>query len=180
MIKDNFIIITGGPGSGKSSILESLSKLGYTVIGETARLIIRERLQRGLSPRPSPEEFAQQIFDIDFKNYTDNIHTVQPVFFDRSFLDSAAMIVEANKAQTTSVTEILDTYRFGKNVFIAPPWKEIYKNDSERDQSYSDAVDVYEKLHKWYALNDYTLIEIPKLNIDGRIRFILSTLEGCF
>ncbi len=86
------------------------------------------------------------------------------------------MIFEANKTETIKVTEILNTYRFRKNVFIAPPWEEIYQNDSERDQSYDDSVKIYKKLHKWYELNDYTLIQIPKCDIDGRIHFILDNI----
>ena len=177
MTKDNFVVITGGPGSGKSTILNALSKLGYKVIDETARIIIKERLSKGLSPRPNPEEFAQQIFDIDFKNYISNIDTSQLLFFDRSFLDSAAMIFEANKIETIRVTEILNTYRFSKNAFIAPPWKEIYHNDSERDQSYDDSVQIYEKLYNWYDLNNYALIQIPKCDIDSRIHFILDNIN---
>lgn len=177
MTKDNFVVITGGPGSGKSTILNALSKLGYKIVDETARTIIKERLSRGLPPRPKPDEFAQQIFDIDFKNYINNIDTSQLVFFDRSFLDSAAMMFEANKTETTSVTEILNTYRFSKRVFIAPPWKEIYQNDSERDQSYEDSVEVYRMLHKWYDLNGYALIQIPKCDINGRLHFILDNIS---
>ena len=177
MTKDNFIVITGGPGAGKSTILDGLSKLGYEFVGETARTIIKDRISRGLSPRPNPDEFARQIFDIDFKNYIDNINASQPLFFDRSFLDSAAMLFEATRTETLSVTEILNTYRFRKSVFIAPPWKEIYQNDSERDQSYKDSVEIYKMLYKWYDLNDYTLIQIPKSDIDSRIHFILDNIK---
>jgi predicted ATPase len=177
MTKDNFVVVTGGPGSGKSTVLDALSRLGYKFVGETARTIIKERLGKGLSPRPNPIEFAQQIFDIDFKNYINNINTSQLLFFDRSFLDSAAMIFEANKTETIGVTKILSTYRFRKTVFIAPPWKEIYHNDSERDQSYDDSVEIYEKLHKWYDLNDYALIQIPKCDIESRIHFILDNIK---
>ena len=176
MTKDNFVVITGGPGSGKSTILNALSKLGYKVIDETARIIIKERLSKGLSPRPNPEEFAQQIFDIDFKNYISNIDTSQLLFFDRSFLDSAAMIFEANKIELIRLKEIINTYRFKKNVFIAPPWQAIYHNDSERDQSYEDSVEIYEKLYNWYDLNNYALIQIPKCDIDSRIHFILDNI----
>jgi predicted ATPase len=176
MIKNNFVIITGGPGSGKSAILDSLSALGYKFVPETARTIIKERVGRGLPPRPNPDEFARQIFEIDFKNYINNIDTSEPLFFDRSFLDSTAMIIETNKTDTHRVTELLNKYRFRKNAFIAPPWKEIYGNDSERDQSFDDSVEIYEKLYKWYELNDYVLIQIPKSDIDSRMDFILQNI----
>jgi predicted ATPase len=110
MAKDNFIAITGGPGSGKSTILDSLSKLAYEFVGETARTIIKARVSRGLTPRPNPEEFARQIFDIDFTNHINNIDTSRPICFDRSFLDSAAMIFETNNTDTVRITEILKTY----------------------------------------------------------------------
>jgi predicted ATPase len=176
MTKDNFIVITGGPGSGKSVLLEGLSTLGYTVIPETARTIIKERLSKGLSPRSNPAEFARQIFDIDFKNYIDNIDSTEPLFFDRSFLDSAAMMFEANSPDAM-LKETLNNYRYRKHVFIAPPWKEIYRTDSERDQSYENSVEIYQMMYKWYELNEYVLIQLPKTNIDGRISFILNTIK---
>ncbi len=180
MTKENFIVITGGPGSGKSTILDSLSMLGHKFVGDTARTIIKERVRRGLTPRPDPDEFSRQIFDIDFNNYINHIEISQPVFFDRSFLDSAAMIFETNKTDMLRVTKILNDYRFRKNVFIAPPWKEIYRNDSERDQSYEDSVEIYEKLHKWYELHNYAMIEIPKCDINSRIHFILDNIKQTF
>ena len=83
MTKDNFVVITGGPGAGKTTVLDALAELGHKFVGETARTIIKERLSRGLTPRPNPDEFARQIFDVDFKNYINHINTSQPVFFDR-------------------------------------------------------------------------------------------------
>jgi len=100
----------------------------------------------------------------------------EPIFFDRSFLDSAAMVVEASKADNRNVIEIVKSYRFNKRVFITPPWKEIYCNDNERDQSYEDSIEVYEKLYKWYRLNGYALFQIPKSNVDSRVQFLLENI----
>lgn len=176
MTKDNFIVITGGPGSGKSAILHFLSRLGYKYINETGRGIIKDRISRGLTPRPSPGEFANQMFRSDYKNYIDNLETSGTVFFDRSFLDSASLIAETDKAQTSEVKEILETYRFNKNVFIAPPWEEIYCTDNERDQTYEESIVIYERLYKWYTLNGYDLIEFPKSDVDRRVKFLLEKI----
>ena len=69
MIKYNFYVITGGPGAGKTSVLENLASKGYGYIPETARQIIRERLSKGLTPRPGPEIFAKEIFNKDWTNF---------------------------------------------------------------------------------------------------------------
>jgi len=175
--KNNFVVITGGPGAGKTTLLEALSRRGYNFVGETARTIIRERLSRGLSPRPEPAEFARQIFEVDLNNYRNHINTEQLVFFDRSFLDSAAMLFEASTTEPVEIAEALKNYRFRRSVFIAPPWEEIYTNDNERDQTFGDGVAVYEKLHRWYEQNDYELIEIPKDSVDDRVRFILERIQ---
>jgi predicted ATPase len=132
---------------------------------------------KGLTYRPAPDEFANQMFDIDLKSYINNIGTNKLLFFDRSCLDSAALLVETVDTYDHNLTEIVTTFRFNKDVFIAPPWKEIYYNDDGRDQSYEDTVEIYEKLRNWYPLNGYTLLSIPKTNIDIRTRFVLESVN---
>ena len=82
-----------------------------------------------------------------------------------------------SKIDDSNLTEILNTYRFSKEVFIAPPWKEIYCNDNERDQSYEESVTIYKRLYKWYELNGYTLLSIPKLTIENRVQYVLENIK---
>jgi predicted ATPase len=72
MVKKNFYVITGGPGAGKTSVLEYLAAKGYSYVPETARQIIKERLSKGLTPRPDPKTFAEEIFNKDWKNFNSN------------------------------------------------------------------------------------------------------------
>ena len=81
MQKSNFYIITGGPGGGKTSLLESLALKGYNYIPETARHIIKERLSKGLTPRPDPKTFAQEIFEKDWINFIANSRLSSLLFF---------------------------------------------------------------------------------------------------
>ncbi|HEX6707837.1 MAG TPA: AAA family ATPase [Albitalea sp.] len=52
------IIVTGGPGAGKTALLAALAARGHVHVPETARAIIRDRKSRGLSPRPEPEIYT--------------------------------------------------------------------------------------------------------------------------
>ena len=65
----NRFVLSGGPGGGKSALLAALAERGYPVVHESARAIIRSRLQAGLAPRPEPAAFAQAIFQQDAQRY---------------------------------------------------------------------------------------------------------------
>jgi predicted ATPase len=63
------IVITGAPGAGKTTLLLALQARGYTIVGDTARTVIQDRRRRGLSPRPDPYAFAQEVLRIDMENF---------------------------------------------------------------------------------------------------------------
>ena len=45
--RNNFYIITGGPGSGKSTVIDALGKVGFLCADEVGRQIIQEQLKIG-------------------------------------------------------------------------------------------------------------------------------------
>ena len=174
MTKNNFYIITGGPGAGKTSLLENLALKGYNFIPETARQIIKERISKGLSPRPDPTSFAQQIFEHDLRNFISNSNLPSLLFFDRSFMDSACMLFDSDKDSYDKIRNSHVTHRYNNKVFITQPWKEIYRNDEERDQSFEESIEVYERLDKWYREHGYDNVVLPKDTIENRANFILN------
>lgn len=93
-------VLTGGPGAGKTTLLSVLGERGYPFVLESARRIIKERLAAGLSPRPDPVAFAQQILSADIDKYRD-ASACDVMFFDRGVLDALYML-EAESALTHS------------------------------------------------------------------------------
>jgi len=177
MTKNNFYVITGGPGAGKTSLLEHLASRGYNYIPETARQIIKDRISKSLTPRPDPKTFAQQIFDQDWKNFISNSNSSSILFFDRSFIDSACMLFDANVDNYDKIKNTYLANRYNNIVFITPPWKEIYRNDEERDQSFEQSIEVYKRLYKWYSQHGYDIVLLAKDTIENRVRFILNQVE---
>jgi len=176
MLKNNFYIITGGPGGGKTTLLERLAEKGHAFIPETARQIIKERLSMGASPRPDPLQFATEIFERDCSNFSMKSSFTSLLFFDRSFIDSSWQIFTCDKNRYSQAKTFLQTHRYNNKVFITPPWKEIYHTDSERDQTFEQSVEVYEQLYGWYFCHNYNLIELPKTSVDNRLIFLLNHL----
>jgi len=67
--------------------------------------------------------------------------------------------------------------RYNNMVFITPPWKEIYRTDDERDQSFEQSIEVYKRLAKWYKEHDYDMVILPKDTIENRTKFILNLVS---
>src|SRR5262249_29612198 len=133
------VIVTGGPGVGKTTLLAELAAMGYGTVEESARSIIGERLARGAPPRPEALAFAQEILRRDIEKYLDQPHTSKWVFFDRALIDALGMLHEASPLSSVELEALLAAYPFHATVFVLPPWDIIYDNDAERDQSFADA-----------------------------------------
>jgi predicted ATPase len=59
---------------------------------------------------------------------------------------------------------------------VLPPWKAIYVTDSERDQSFAEAIDVHARVVQWYRACGYVLDEVPCLPVAQRARHVLRVL----
>ena len=99
-----------------------------------------------------------------------------PVLFDRGIPDSLGYSELENIPVTASLFEIVKAYPYQPVVFMMPPWKEIYVNDSERKQDFKTAVATYEAMKKVYDKLQYTTVEVPKGTLKERVKFIQGYL----
>jgi predicted ATPase len=168
------IVLTGGPGAGKTRALELIRGQGYSTGEDAPRLIIRERKLAGLPPRPDALTFAQQVFDKEVEAY----HSAKrsPSFFERGVVEAIASLLEADALTERRAEHLLSKYCY-QAVFIFPPWKEIYRVDEERDHTFDHAVRVYEFTLQFYRRHGYEPIEVPRAGVAERAAFILNHLR---
>src|SRR5262249_37253510 len=164
------VILTGGPGAGKTTLLAELASMGYATVEESARAIIAERRAWGLSRRPGPSEFARPILSRDVDKYVAQPPPSTWAFFDRRLLDVLGMVQKVSPLPDEDVRAMLTRYPFHRLAFILPPWEAIYANDAERDQTYAEAVAVYEELRRWYRACGYDVHEVPCLPVAERAK----------
>ncbi|MBS0030447.1 AAA family ATPase [Chitinophaga sp. 22321] len=176
MKKDNFFIITGGPGMGKTSLIEALAARGYDCVPETGRDIIRQQVAAGGNALPwgDREAFARLMFEQSLADFQQRVGQTAPVFFDRGIADTIGYLELCGLPVPAAMREAAALYRFNNKVFLTPPWKDIYEQDSERKQSFDLAVATCNSMVATYQQLQYELTVLPTATIAERIRFILS------
>ena len=172
------IVITGAPGAGKTTLVLALQARGYTIVGDTARTIIQDRLSRGLSPRPDPYAFAHEVLRMDIENFVHHAARPGPVFFERGVLDALCLLDRVAPLNESELRTWLSKYQYFSKVFVLPPWKAIYVSDAERDHTFEHAESVNTITQEWYRRCGYEVVEVPMVSVDERCAFVLEALAN--
>ena len=169
-------VITGAPGTGKSSIIKELEKRGYSCSHEISREIItKETLNNGsILPWKNLNAFSLKIFSLRLKQFKkapiNKLH-----FFDRSVFDVLAYM-QLKKIDTGALTTQTKNIKYNQTVFYTPIWHDIYTKDSERKESITLAKKIEKQILLIYKEHNYRMIKIPKSSIKERTDFILSQI----
>ena len=169
-------VVTGGPGGGKSTLLDAVAERGYRIAPEAARRLIKERLSSGLPPRPDPVSFARAILNSDIEQYRAATDHDGITFFDRGVLDALYMLDLESGLWRDEIARLVQTFPYNDTVFLLPPWEAIYAMDSERDQTFEESVAVFEGMKRWYARWGYQTVEVPRAGVAARASFILEAI----
>jgi len=178
--KSNAIIITGGPGMGKTSVKEQLLVMGYHSVEETGRSIIQNELKTDGNRLPwfDKEGFAMAMFRQSLKDFQDVSEKCGLIFFDRGIPDVIGYLKLCNISIPEIIWQAAKEKRYYPMVFITPSWRVIYVNDAERKQNFEEVVATYHIMKEAYAFLGYKLVELPKTTVLKRVNFIIEYLSA--
>jgi len=173
---DRFFVLTGGPGAGKTTLIEALRDAGFATTIEAGRAIIRDQLEIGgpATHQNDPALFAELMLGFDMQSYRRALDEAGPVFFDRGITELAGYHRMMGMAAPAHFRAAAEKFRYHAKVFVAPPWPEIFGQDSERRQSLGEAVRTHDAVVQTYAELGYKIVPLPKAPVEARLRFILA------
>ncbi|MFM9828395.1 MAG: AAA family ATPase, partial [Sphingomonas sp.] len=172
MKKDNFVIISGCSGGGKSSLVEALGARGHAIVPEPGRRIVRDELATGGTALPWVDMagFAARAVEMALTDRAGARRLPGWVFFDRGLIDAAIALEHATGEAVAA--RISRKHRYLDTVFLAPPWPELYETDDERRAPLAEAIAEYDRLAATYPSLGYAVIELPRVSISERADFV--------
>ena len=168
-----YFILTGPPGSGKTTVLDLLTRELPTV-AEPARRVLAEQRRIGgaATGDQDPAAFVAQMRDLAISDYE---QAAGITVFDRGLPDLLAF-TQYYKLADAPVRAAIEKHRYRSPVFFFPPWEEIYENDDERTLDFDGAAAFGELTRAGYLSSGYELISVPAGLPEARAQFILDRL----
>ncbi|NAS12950.1 AAA family ATPase [Poritiphilus flavus] len=185
-MKPKRIAITGGPGSGKTSIVNELETNGFYCFHEIIRTMTmqakKQENEKEFSTNPlafvsDPYQFNQKILQGRITHFEEGAaNKGDVVFYDRGIPDVLAYMDYFSQPYEAYFEKACEAHRYDM-VLIVPPWKEIYISDNERLESYEEALQIHRHLEDTYSKYGYQAVVIPKGTVAERTAFVLNQLK---
>ncbi len=174
-IQTNWYVLTGGPCSGKSKVLEYLKSKGYIISKEVARTLIDRGIANGKTVeemRGDEIKFQNDILNLKVK-LENKLDPKQTIFLDRGIPDSIVYFKEDGLDAEIAVKESAKR-QYKKVFFLKQPH---IKNDYARTEDVETSKRISRLLFEAYTNIGYNLITVPVTKtIQEKAEIVLNNL----
>ena len=180
------IVITGGPGTGKSSLVRHLEASGHICYPEIIRNLTEaakeasdkeEFTTNPLAFVDDPLAFNKKLLDGRMQQFQDaSGNNSDLIFFDRGIPDVLAYMDYFQQEYSEEYQNACKEMRYDR-VILLPPWEAIYQSDGERFESFKEAQEIHTFLMQTYMRYDYEPYILPTAPIPQRAALILEALR---
>ncbi|MFH1254264.1 MAG: ATP-binding protein [bacterium] len=173
------VVFTGGPCTGKTTLINALASKGYYIIREAATAVIQEEQKSGnMTPWNNLDQFQLKIvakqeecLDLALKLS----HHKELIFFDRACIDSFAYCKFNKQIIPQELTELLNKVRYDY-IFLLD-FVKTYSSSGVRHEGMEEARKIHNCLSSVYESLGYNVITVPALTVDERVEFVLDKLR---
>lgn len=192
LIQTNWWVITGGPSTGKTTLLEELARRGYKTKPEAARVYIDDEINHGMSIgqiRVSESGF-QEVLIYMKEGIEDAASPNDLIFWDRGLhgdsmayfaLSSSGDSIPRVARETETSDRLLEgdirtvvTHSY-RGVFLLD--RLPYVRDYARTEDETQANRVHSLIGQMYGIFGYQPIRVPVLPVVERAQFVVDRVR---
>jgi predicted ATPase len=177
MINTKKILITGGPGAGKTSIIYELEKRNFNCEHEIVRSLTIEGKKKGNDQAflSDPLKFTKKLLDLRINQFN-KIQENEITFYDRGVHDTLAYLKFIKVNIRDELINKCKKIKYNM-VFVLSPWKKIYQQDDCRYESFEESIKIFNEIIKIYEYFEMNTIILKQGTIDYRVDKILSHIK---
>ncbi len=173
------IVLIGGPGTGKTTVLNALKEKNFFCFDEVSRAVTLKAQAKGIEQLflTEPLLFSEMLLEgreeqfLEAQKSKENI-----IFFDRGIPDVYAYLNYFKTEYPSLFVDKSKKYAYDL-VFHFSPWEEIYITDNERYESFEESIVIDNFLVNTYSELGYKIINVPFGSVDERTNFIINSLS---
>lgn len=178
---DHMFVVTGGPGSGKTSLIEAMGRRGFQSMPEAGRAIIQAQVQIGGTALPWADRalYAELMLSWELRSHQEASARDTPVLMDRGIPDVIGYLVLCDLPVPAHMETAAKRYAYNRRVFLAPYWDAIFTQDTERKQDRQEAEATASVMAQTYSRLGYQIVELPLAGVEDRADFVAARLGAC-
>lgn len=173
----NWNVITGGPCTGKTTVINLLSELGYKTTIEHARHYIDTQKDRGRTTeeiRQNKLEFQRGVMEMQIEEEA-SLNPADQVFLDRALPDAIAYYRFLDLKLDQRLLEQCNLYCYNK-VFVLDRLPLI--NDYARLEDEDEQIRIHQLIIEVYQSYPCPVVFVPVMEPNKRVDYILNELEN--
>lgn len=169
-------VLTGGPSSGKSTLIDELRKRGFPIVNETARAHAEKKLKNSVpigEIRKDEKAFQEAVFR-EKEIIHDALSQDVVTFFDRGYHDTIAYLKHFGHEIANFISDTSDNFNYSK-IFLLEMLP--YVNDEARIEDEETAQGIHKALKEAYEKSNHQIINVPVMPVEERADFVLQHLD---
>ncbi|MDR3571824.1 MAG: ATP-binding protein [Candidatus Pacebacteria bacterium] len=168
-------VLTGGPCSGKTTLINELKGRSYSVFPESARTVIAAQLATGKNIEAIVADplALEKLIVAHQQELVAEAPKDQIVFFDRGIPDNVAYLRKFGIPVEEFFTNAIQSVTYRK-VFLLDMIE--FANDAERYETPQEAAWLHTEITRAYEELGYEIVQVPIIPVSERADFVLARL----
>ena len=160
------LVFSGGPCSGKTTIIDEFEKQGFKVFHEVAR-----QLEEEIKNKRLDESMQYKLFRLQYKQNKE-ADKFETVFFDRGIPDSLSYFKYHNWKIPEEVIKNSLPEKTKYNLVFIFEMLPFIKDGFRFEKDENEAKRIHELIYKTYKSLGYKTIEVPVTSLEERVKFV--------